>query len=103
MVYRVLFITCKCNQLKFEIKKKKKKYSDEDLEKALKRIRNGETYYKVAKETAIPMEILRYNIVHQVKRRGSGRPTALSKEEKDVVQSAIFFAEAGFPMDIEQM
>ena len=80
--------------------KEKKKYSDEDLEKALARMKNGETYYKLAKETQIPMETLRYNIVHQVKRRGPGRPSVLSQEEeKDVVQSAISLAEAGFPMD----
>ena len=45
-------------------KEKEKKYSDEDLEKALARIKNGETYYKLAKETQIPKETLRYNIVH---------------------------------------
>lgn len=82
------------------VKKKIKKYSDQELEQAIERVKRGETYYKVAKITGIPMETLRYNLVVEVKRRGSGKPTILTKEEeKDVAHVAISLAENGFPMD----
>jgi len=83
------------------VKKKLRKYTDEQLENALLRVRNGqETYYQVSKKTGIPKETLRYNLKNSVKRRGSGCLPILSEsDEKTVVTAAKSLAEMGFPMD----
>lgn len=86
------------------VRKTVSKYSYTQLNEAVQRVKNGETYYKVSKETNIPMETIRRNVKYTTQRFGSGGITVLTNdEERLIVDTLKYLSQCGFPMDREDL
>lgn len=81
------------------IAKGSKKYSDADLEIAIRKVTEGMTIIKASKDYSVPYETLRRWVTKPPSVKGSRGQTALSvDEERLIVEALKFTARCGYPL-----
>lgn len=85
--------------------RKRVKYTEKELQEALRRIKSGETICKISREFGIPKSTLlckRKELIPSIKR--SGPPTVLTdEEEKQLVKWVFHMHKAGYPVTKTQI
>nr|XP_033334412.1 uncharacterized protein LOC117225185 [Megalopta genalis]XP_033334413.1 uncharacterized protein LOC117225185 [Megalopta genalis] len=93
----------KCNQQK--IKKHRKNYAPESLEKAVKAVNEGISLRKAAQMHCVPVTSIFRAAKNPTKIRSKcGPPTILTEqEEQDIIQWILYRAERGYPVRKEEL
>lgn len=81
------------------VKKLNQKYSDADLQFAIRKVKDGMSIFNASKMLSVPYETLRRWVTKPPSVKGSRGQTALTTEEKLIVQALKFTANCGYPMD----
>ena len=79
-------------------KKREKKWTEEDIDSAIKAINSGQmSQYRAAKMYNIPTSTLNDRFREKVTKHGAGRPCRLSdEEEREIVETCLIFGDWGY-------
>ena len=78
--------------------KRQMKYDQQSMQKAMQRVQEGESIYKVSKSCDIPYESLRRWVAKTPRRFRSGSITALTFNEEELIVSALeYCSDFGWP------